>query len=218
MLGAVLPGPDGRVREELRAGIAPPSEAELASWAKLPAGDEVIAAGGGRPLYPGAGADYYVRNGADASLDVNAITAGEPRTVVPAVAHATFSQRLAPGQDPAQIRATLERLLRAAMPEGAELELKEHVAEPSLFAPDTPAIALAAQALERACGVAAAFVRGGGSIPVVAELAARGMPVVVSGFSLDDDAFHSPNESFRLKGLEQGEAASRELYHALAAL
>jgi acetylornithine deacetylase/succinyl-diaminopimelate desuccinylase-like protein len=218
MLGAVLPGPDGRVREELRAGIAPPSEAELASWAKLPAGDEVIASGGGRPLYPGAGAEYYARNGADASLDVNAITAGEPRTVVPAVAHATFSQRLAPGQDPTQIRATLERLLRAAMPDGAELELKEHVAEPSLFAPDTPAIALAAQALERACGVAPAFVRAGGSIPVVAELAGRGMPVVVSGFSLDDDAFHAPNESFRLKGLEQGEAASRELYHALAAL
>src|SRR3954447_2757282 len=63
MLGAVLPGPDGRVREELRAGIVAPSEAELASWARLPPGDELIAAGGGRPLYPGAGAEYYVRNG-----------------------------------------------------------------------------------------------------------------------------------------------------------
>jgi acetylornithine deacetylase/succinyl-diaminopimelate desuccinylase-like protein len=44
------------------------------------------------------------------------------------------------------------------------------------------------------------------------------MPVVVTGFSLDDDRFHAPNESFRLAGLEQGEAASRELYRALAAL
>jgi acetylornithine deacetylase/succinyl-diaminopimelate desuccinylase-like protein len=218
MLGAVMPGPEGRLRDELRAGIEPPSEAELASWAKLPPGDELLAASGGRPLYPAAGAEYYVRNGADAALDVNAIHAGEPRTVVPAVAHATFSQRLAPSQDPAYIRATLERLLREAAPEGTELEIADHVASPSLFAPDTPAIALAAQALERACGAAPAFVRSGGSIPVVAELAARGMPVVVTGFSLEGDAFHAPNESFRLAGLEQGEAASRELYRALAAL
>jgi acetylornithine deacetylase/succinyl-diaminopimelate desuccinylase-like protein len=218
MLGAVMPGPDGRLREELRAGIEAPSEEELASWARLPPGDELLAASGGRPLYPGAGAEYYVRNGADASIDVNAISGGEPRTVVPAVAHATFSQRLAPGQDPVHIRATLERLLRDAAPEGAELALTDHVAHPSLFAPDTPAIALAAQALERACGAPPAFVRSGGSIPIVAELAARGIPVVVTGFALDDDGIHAPNESYRLAGLERGEAASRELYRALAAL
>jgi acetylornithine deacetylase/succinyl-diaminopimelate desuccinylase-like protein len=218
MLGAVLPGPDGLLREELQAGIAAPSQAELASWAKLPSGDEVLAASGGRPLYPGAGADYYVRNGAEASLDLNAISAGEPRTVVPAIAHATFSQRLAPGQDAAQIRATLERLLREAAPAGTELELTDHVAEPSLFTPDTPAIALAAQALERACGVAPAFVRSGGSIPVVAEFAARGIPAIVTGFALEDDTIHAPNESYRVAALDQGAAASRELYRALAAL
>ena len=218
MLAAVLPGRDGRLGEELREGIVPPSEAELASWAKLPPGDHILTSGGARPLYAGAGAEYYVRNGADASLDVNAIHAGEPRTVLPAVAQATFSQRLAPGQDPRRIRATLERLLRSAAPAGTELELTEQVAEPSLFAPDTPAIALAGQALERALGVAPAFVRSGGSIPAVAELAALGMPVIVSGFSVDDDAPHAPNESFRVKGLEQGEAAARELYRALVGL
>jgi acetylornithine deacetylase/succinyl-diaminopimelate desuccinylase-like protein len=218
MLGAVLPGPDGRLREELRAGITPPSEAERASWSTLPAGDEVLAAAGARPLYPGAGVDYYERNGADASLDVNAIHAGDPRTVVPSVAHAYVSQRLAPGQRAADALAVLERLLREAAPPGAEIEISHHVAEPSLFAPDTPAIALAAQALERACGVPAALVRGGGSIPVVAEFAARDIPVVVTGFAVEEDAYHAPNESFRLAGLEQGEAAARELYHALAAL
>jgi acetylornithine deacetylase/succinyl-diaminopimelate desuccinylase-like protein len=218
MLGAIVPGPDGRPREELRAGITPPTEAELASWSKLPPGDEVLAQAGARPLYPGAGAEYYLRTGADTSIDVNAIHAGEPRTVIPAVAHATVSQRLAPGQHPPDALAVLERLLREAAPPGADLELSTHLAPPSLFAPDTPAIALAAQALERACGVPAAFIRSGGSIPVVAELAARGMPVVVSGFTLDDDAFHAPNESFRLVALEQGEAAARELYDALAAL
>jgi acetylornithine deacetylase/succinyl-diaminopimelate desuccinylase-like protein len=218
MLGAILPGPDGRLRDELRAGITPPTEAELASWSTLPPGDEVLAAVGARPLYPRAGVEYYERNGADASLDVNAIHAGEPRTVVPAVAHASVSQRLAPGQHPAEVLATLERLLHEAAPAGAELELSSHLAEPSLFPPDTPAIALAAQALERACGVAPALVRTGGSIPVVAEFADRGIPVVVSGFSVEEDAYHAPNESFRLVALEQGEAAAHELYRALAAL
>ena len=92
------------------------------------------------------------------------------------------------------------------------------LAEPSLFPPDTPALALAAQALERAVGTPAAFVRTGGSIPVVAEFAARGIPAVVSGFGLEDDAIHAPDESFRLLALDQGATAAHELYQALAAL
>src|SRR3954454_2261597 len=57
-LGAVIPGPDGRVREELRVGIAPPSAQERASSAALPSGDEALAAAGARPAYPGAGAEF----------------------------------------------------------------------------------------------------------------------------------------------------------------
>ena len=219
VLGAVLPGPDGRLRDELRAGIAPASDAERASWARLPSGDVVLGAVGAVPLHPGAGAEYYERNGADASLDVNAIGAGEPRTVVPSVARATLSMRIAPGQDPAQARDALTGLLLGAAPAGAEVVVTgDHDASPALFPPEDPAIALAAGAIERATGAAPAFVRSGGSIPVVAELAARGMPVVVSGFASEDDAFHAPNESYRLKGLEDGTAAARELYLALAGL
>jgi acetylornithine deacetylase/succinyl-diaminopimelate desuccinylase-like protein len=218
MLAAVLPGPDGRLREELRAGIVEPSQAERDSWATLPTGDELLAAAGARPLYPGAGADYYERNGADGSLDINAIHAGEPRTVVPAIARATLSQRLAPDQRIADIAPVLERLLRDAAPEGAEVTMTFQGGEPALFAPETQAVALAAQALERVSGVPTALVRSGGSIPVVAEFAARGIPTVVTGFSVEEDAYHAPNESFRLAGLEQGAESARELYHALAAL
>jgi acetylornithine deacetylase/succinyl-diaminopimelate desuccinylase-like protein len=218
MLCAVVPGPDGRLRDELRAGVAAPAQAERESWARLPPGDEVLAAVGARPAYPGAGAEYYERNGAEPSLEINAIHAGEHRTVVPAVAHASVSQRLAPGQHAQEAFATLERLLRSALPPGAELELSAELAEPSLFPPDIPAVALSAQALERAVGAPAAFVRTGGSIPVVAEFAARDIPAVVSGFGLEDDAYHAPDESFRLVALEQGAAAAHELYQALAAL
>ena len=194
-------------------------DAERASWERLPSGDVVLSGVGAVPLHPGAGAEYYERNGADASLDVNAIGAGEPRTVVPSVARATLSMRLAPGQDPAQAREALTGLLLAAAPAGAEVIVTgDHDATPALFPPDEPAIALAAGAIERATGAAPAFVRSGGSIPIVAELAARGLPVVVSGFASEDDAFHAPNESYRLKGLDDGLASARELYLALAAL
>jgi acetylornithine deacetylase/succinyl-diaminopimelate desuccinylase-like protein len=218
VLATVLPGPDGRLREELRVGIVPPAEAELASWRRLPAGDNVIADSGGRPIHPGAGAEFYERNGADASLDINAVHGGEPRTIVPCEARATVSIRLAPRQDPQEIAAALERLLREALPEGAELEATFQFAAPALFDVDLPAMRLAAQALERACGTPPAFVRSGGSIPVVAEFAARGIPTIVSGFGLPDDDIHAPNESYRLRSLELGEAAARELLLSFAAL
>src|ERR1039458_3213257 len=207
------------VREEARgAGIRPPASSEFESWKRLLPGEQVLALVGGRPVYPGAGAEYYERNGADASLDVNQILGGEPRTVVPAHAQATLSLRLAPGQDPERMCATLGELLRAALPEGAELELSAQRAAPALFDPDEPALRLAADALRRACGCEPAFLRSGGSIPIVAEMSARGYPVIVSGFGLPEDAVHAPDESYALQSLEWGEAAARELYVGLAAL
>ena len=219
ILARVLPGAEGRGREELREGISPPSPLEVDSWERLPNGEELIAQAGGRPLYPGAGSEYYLRNGADTSLDVNEIAGGEPRTVVPAEAHATLSLRLAPGQDPERMHGVLLGLLRSALPEGAELEVSDgHLATPTLFAPEEPALALAAEALRRACGAEPVFMRSGGSIPIVAEMAARGYPVIVSGFALPEDQLHAPDESYALHSLEWGELAARELYRSLAAL
>ena len=218
MIATVAPGPDGRVREELRVGIEPPAPAELESWQRLKPGDEVISEVGGKPVFPGAGAEYYERNGADASLEVNEIRGGEPRTVVPATAHATLSLRLAPRQQPAEIKDAMERLLRSAVPDGAEVTFSWHLAEPALSEADSPPVKLAAEALGRACGVPAALVRSGGSIPAVAELVNHGIPTVVSGFVLPEDAFHAPNESYSLRSLELGERSARELYTALAAL
>ena len=43
LLAQLMPGAAGRVREELRVGILPPSAAELESWKRLPAGDGVLA-------------------------------------------------------------------------------------------------------------------------------------------------------------------------------
>jgi acetylornithine deacetylase/succinyl-diaminopimelate desuccinylase-like protein len=217
-LGAVLPGPDGRLRDELRAGIEPPADDERASWATLKPGDEVIAEVGGVPIDANAGRDYYERNGADASLDVNFLAAGEPRTVLPATARAAVSIRLAPRQDPDAIAATFERLLRDALPAGAEMTWDDHRASPALFRVDSPVMLAAREAIERATGAAPALVRSGGSIPIVAEFAAKGIETIVGGYGLPDDDIHAPNESFRLESLRLGEASARELYTSLARL
>ncbi len=218
MLAEVVPGPDGALREELLAGVLPPAETERSSWERLPPGEQVLSEVGGRPAYPGAAAEYYERNGAYPSIEINEIVAGEPRTIVPAVARATVSMRLAPGQSAEEMGPVLEGLLRGAAPPDADVAIELQLADPSLFEPDLPALVLGAQALERATGTAPALIRSGGSIPVVAEFAARGIPTIVSGFTLPDDAFHAPDESFLVTNLELGERAGRELLVALAGL
>jgi acetylornithine deacetylase/succinyl-diaminopimelate desuccinylase-like protein len=218
MLGQVTPDPEGHVRAELAAGAAPVSAVERDSWDRLRPGPEVLAAVGARPVAAAAGEEFYDRIGAAPALDVNMIATGEPRTIVPAVAGATVSVRLAPGQRATEVGAELERLLRVGAPEGAEVAFDTDFADPALFDPEDPALRLAATALERACGVPPLLLRLGGTLPLLSVLADRGIPTIVSGFVLDADAIHAPNESFRLESLRLGERAARELYLALAEL
>jgi acetylornithine deacetylase/succinyl-diaminopimelate desuccinylase-like protein len=218
MLSAVVPDADGRVRSELSAGVAPVPDAERASWARLPDGAQGITDVGGIEVAPGAGAEYWERTGAATAVDVNMVEVGEPRTIVPAAARGFVSVRLAPGQRAEPIAAELERLLREAAPAGAEVSIELDTSEPALFDAGDPAIQLAAEAMERACGVAPALIRLGGTLPLLSVLADRGMTAIVSGFALPDDAFHAPNESYRLESLRLGEAAARELYASLATL
>jgi acetylornithine deacetylase/succinyl-diaminopimelate desuccinylase-like protein len=218
VLRTVRPGPDGRVRDELRAGVTEPGEAERESWGRLPSGAEMLAEAGAVEVTAGAAGEFWDRTGGEPSVDVNMLTAGEPRTVIPSVARAQLSMRLAPGQSAAAMAAELERLLREALPEGAELSVDFDLADPALFDPSDPALQLAAGAFERACGTAPAFVRLGGTLPLLAVLAEQKVPTIVSGFALGADAFHAPNESYRLESLRLGELTARELYRSLAEL
>jgi acetylornithine deacetylase/succinyl-diaminopimelate desuccinylase-like protein len=218
VLRAVLPDAEGRTREELRAGVAPLGDAERESWSRLPSGADMIAEAGAAAVADGAAEEFWERTGAEPAVDVNMLTAGEPRTVIPSTARAQLSIRLAPGQRAEEIAAATERLLREAVPEGAELSVHLDLAEPALFDADEPALQLAAGAFERACGTAPAFARLGGTLPLLSVLAEQGVPTIVSGFALGADAFHAPNESYRLESLRLGELTARELYRALAGL
>jgi acetylornithine deacetylase/succinyl-diaminopimelate desuccinylase-like protein len=220
-LAGLLPR-DGRLAEPLRAGLIPPSAEEVASWAALPSGGEELAGEGARPADDRAAEDFYLRTTAEPSLDVHGLAGGSPhliKTVIPVEAEANLSLRLAPGQRPRELARALEELLRAGAPAGAEVETELlSTAEPARVDPQAPAIKLARQAFARVLGAAPALVRLGGSLPVMAALAGRGIPTVLTGFALADCNAHAPNERLPLDHIPLGVAAAREVLRAWAAL
>jgi acetylornithine deacetylase/succinyl-diaminopimelate desuccinylase-like protein len=219
---AALLARDGRLSEPLREGLVPPTEEELAGWRELPAGESELADQGARPADARAADDFYLRTFAEPALEVNGIESGSPhlqKTVLPVHAVANVSIRLAPGQDPDRIAVVLEQLLREAAPVGASLEIERlSSSPPGLVSPDAPAIKLAQDAFERVVGRRPALIRSGGTIPIVPALTGKGIPAIVTGFSLPDAQIHSPNERLVADYVPLGIATARELFRELAAL
>ena len=220
-LAGVLPR-DGRVPEPLRVGAAAPTERELSDWRALPAGADELAVQGGRPSDPRAGEEFYLRTFAEPSVDVHGLEGGSPqlqKTVLPVVAEANVSIRLAPGQDAGTVAPVFERLLRDAAPAGAEVEITRwSSARPGLVRPEAPAIQLGLEAFERALGARPLLLRSGGTLPIVPALVDAEIPTIITGFALPESNIHSPNERLLLEYLPLGVAAARELYVSLGSL
>jgi acetylornithine deacetylase/succinyl-diaminopimelate desuccinylase-like protein len=213
---------DGRVRDELRAGIVPPTAEELSSWATLPPGAGELSSQGARPMDAKAGEEFYLRTWAETTVEVNGIEGGSPvlqKTVLPAFAQANVSLRLAPGQDPEEIAQVFERLVREAAPAGAEATAELwSFTEPGLVPPDAPAIRLAQDGFEQVLGVRPLLIRSGGSIPIVAALAKKDVPTIITGFALAESNVHSPNERLLVEYLPKGLATARAVFTELAKL
>lgn len=222
VLSAVLPGPDGRLAEPLRAGIVPPTADELAGWDVLPTGPEELAREGVAPADPAAADDFWIRTTAEPSVTINGFEGGSPRlqkTVLPVEAQANVSIRLAPGQSTAAIAPVFERMLREAAPAGATVDVELWSAgEPGYVDPASPAVRLAQDAFEEVLGVRPVLSRSGGSIPVVAALGARGVPAIVTGFARPGSQLHSPNENIPAAALRDGVATTIEVLRRFARL
>jgi acetylornithine deacetylase/succinyl-diaminopimelate desuccinylase-like protein len=220
-LGAALAS-DGRLAEPLRQGVLAPNAAELESWQELPAGSEQLADQGARPADPTAAEEFYVRTFAEPALDINGIESGSPRlvkTVLPVAAVANVSIRLAPGQQVQEIADAFTNLLRDAAPAGTQLDVElVSSASPGVVSPDAKAIQLGLNAFERAVGVRPALIRSGGTLPIVPALADRGIPTIITGFSLPDANIHSPNERMRAEYVPLGIAAARALFEEFSSL
>jgi acetylornithine deacetylase/succinyl-diaminopimelate desuccinylase-like protein len=214
-LGAVI-AVDGRLAEPLRAGIVPPAPAEVAGWQALPAGADELGAQGARPVDPQAAEEFYVRTFAEPSLDINGVDSGSPylqKTVIPVRAAANVTIRLASGQSPQEIATAFERLLRASAPAGAELEIELLSSTPAgTVSPDARAVQLGLDAFERTLGVRPALIRSGGTLPIVPALVAKGIPTIVTGFSLPDSNIHAPNERLLAEYVPLGIATAKAMF------
>jgi acetylornithine deacetylase/succinyl-diaminopimelate desuccinylase-like protein len=217
VLAAVQPV-DGHLPDALYEGVGAVSAAERDAWTRMPAGGQMLAEAGLVPADERAGAEFAERTLAAPSVDVHSIWCGDAdavKTVIPTVACAMISMRVAPGQDPAVVGPVFERLLRAAAPTGATIEI-EHMgdADPALMDPDHPVMRTAMAAIAEATGREVLPVRSGGTLPIFASMVRKGMPTVLTGFALPDDAIHSPNERMLVANLGTGVRAAMAMLEA----
>ncbi len=219
VLDAVRPR-DGSLPEELWVGVSPVPDRERAAWSALPAGAQMLADAGLVPADPDAAADFNERTLAGPSVDVHSVWAGDAdavKTVIPSVAHAMVSLRVAPGQDAAHVGAVFSELLRSAAPAAATVTVENRGdAAPGLMDPDHPMMLAAARGLAAGAGAPVTPVRSGGTLPVFAALTSREIPTVMTGFALPDDAIHSPNERMLVANLGTGVRAGMAMLQAMA--
>jgi acetylornithine deacetylase/succinyl-diaminopimelate desuccinylase-like protein len=153
---------------------------------------------------------------------VHGLAGGSPhvqKTIVPTAAEANVSIRLAPGQDVETVAAAFERLLRDAVPAGATLDLRRTASSPpGLVDPASRVVRLGLDAFEHVLGTRPLLIRGGGTLPIVPALAAKGIPTILTGFDLPEGNAHAPNERIALEQIELGVACARELLLRLADL
>jgi acetylornithine deacetylase/succinyl-diaminopimelate desuccinylase-like protein len=220
-LGGILPR-NGRLPDELRVGVVPPSDEERAGWAELTSGKDALAGAGAVPYDSNAAEEFYLRTTAEPSVDVNGILGGKPglrNTTVPAAAQANFSVRLAPGQDVATVAEAVKRLVREAAPAGATVDVELAAgAAPGLVSPDEPAVQIALDAFEHVMGTRPLLTRSGGTLPIIPSLVDKGVPTILTGLALPESNIHSPNERLLVEYLPLGVEVARELYTRLAAL
>jgi acetylornithine deacetylase/succinyl-diaminopimelate desuccinylase-like protein len=218
-LTAVLPR-DGRLPEPLRAGVQRPDDDEAAGWSELPPGREELERVGAVPLDPRAAEEFYDRVFVEPSLDVTGILGGKPglrNTTLVSRASAGVTIRVAPGQDAEAVASAAKALLRDALPAGATLEIEAELTQPAVLPRDSEAVRLGREAFARVFGRSPLIVRAGGTLPILASLARRGIPTVMAGLALPESHTHSPNERMLLETFPLGVDAARETYQALGA-
>ncbi len=159
------------------------------------------------------------RIGIRPSLDVNGIWGGYigqgAKTILPSRASAKISMRLVPDQNPNKIEELFKNHLKKIMPAGVEYRLDTlHGGNPYVIPWELKEVQAAVKAIQKAFGKMPMPVRGGGSIPVIADFEeVLGIKTVLLGFGLESDAIHSPNEHFPVKNLLKGIETVPWFYH-----
>ncbi len=150
------------------------------------------------------------RTGIRPCLDVNGIWGGYigegAKTVLPSVAHAKISMRLVPDQDCNEIAKLFEEHFLSIAPTGVKVKVIPHHGGNGFLMPvSSSAYKAAARAIEEVYGIEPVPSRGGGSIPILADLQRiLNVNPLLMGFGLERDTIHSPNESYLLSQFYRG--------------
>jgi len=143
-------------------------------------------------------------------LEINGLSGGYTgagfKTVIPSEAQAKISCRLTSHQNPEEIGKQIEVFLKQNISKGLELQVEwEHGGKAVRSSPHTPLVKMVAKAYEEIFGIPCQMTFSGGSVPIVADLAAiSDAQVVLLGTGLVTDDIHAPNEHFGLDRFEQG--------------
>ncbi len=150
------------------------------------------------------------RTGIRPCLDVNGIWGGYTgegaKTVIPSKAYAKISMRLVPNQDNKKIAALFEKHFMNLAPKGVKVKVTPHHGGQGFLCPmDSKMYLSAVKAITDVYGVEPVPNRGGGSIPILADLKdILGANPLLMGFGLERDVIHSPNESYLLSQFFRG--------------
>ncbi len=155
---------------------------------------------------------YSIRERVSArpTLDINGMWSGYsgpgPKTIIPAKAGAKLSSRLVANQDPDKIYKLLKKHIESIAPPTVKVSVTLLTkGKPALIPFDLPEMQAAARAYEKAWGHKPVFTRGGGSIPIVADIYdMMKIPVVMMGYGLDSDGLHAANEHYSIEMFHRG--------------
>jgi acetylornithine deacetylase/succinyl-diaminopimelate desuccinylase-like protein len=204
-------------------GVRALTPAERAGFASLPFDEAAEAKNlGVDVLWGEAGYTPIERTWRRPTLEFNGIAGGYQgdgvKTIVPSFARAKVSARLVPDQDPDQVKDAVSSFVQRIAPPGVRVEIVAHGDVPAVeTSRDHPAVAAAARAMERGFGKPPVFIGIGGTIgPVSSFDRILGLPQVLIGVGLPDDAIHAPNEKFDLGQFYGGIETMTYLYDELA--
>jgi acetylornithine deacetylase/succinyl-diaminopimelate desuccinylase-like protein len=156
------------------------------------------------------------------TLELNGIWGGYTgegaKTVIPSKAHAKFSTRLVPNQDPQKIAKAVEKYIRKLLPKTVTCKFEILSSGKPWVAPfQAPIFKKAQAALEKGFGKKAIFIREGGSIPFVTQMHDTfKVPCVLIGFGLPDENAHAPDEHILIENYFNGIKAIAHFYRDLA--
>lgn len=157
-----------------------------------------------------AGYTTQERTGIRPCLDVNGIWGGftgeGAKTVLPSKAHAKISMRLVPNQNCETIARLFEEHFMSIAPKGVRVKVTPHHGGNGFLIPiSSPAYQAASRAIGEVYGIEPVPSRGGGSIPILADLQQiLNVDPLLMGFGLERDTIHSPNESYLLSQFYKG--------------